>query len=59
VPVAFIVKKKGRNLSDEELQQFLMERLAKYKVPKAVYFTEQLPRNAAKKLLRRKLREWV
>ena len=59
VPVAFIVKKKGRNLSEEVLQQFLMERLAKYKVPKAVYFTEQLPRNAAKKLLRRKLREWV
>ncbi|MBT2657025.1 o-succinylbenzoate--CoA ligase [Bacillus sp. ISL-18] len=59
VPVAFIVKKKGRNLSSEVLQQFLMERLAKYKVPKIVYFTEQLPRNAAKKLLRRKLREWV
>lgn len=59
VPVAFIVKKNGRDLSVEALQQFLMERLAKYKVPKAVYFTEQLPRNAAKKLLRRKLREWV
>jgi len=59
VPVAFIVKKKGTNLSGEELQRFCMERLAKYKLPKAFYFTEQLPRNAAKKLLRRKLREWV
>ncbi|MEH7548199.1 MULTISPECIES: o-succinylbenzoate--CoA ligase [Bacillaceae] len=59
VPIAFIVKKKGTNLSGEELQRFCMERLAKYKLPKAFYFTEQLPRNAAKKLLRRKLREWV
>ncbi|MCM3729770.1 o-succinylbenzoate--CoA ligase [Neobacillus cucumis] len=59
VPVAFIVKKQGTNLSGEELQRFCMERLAKYKLPKAFYFTEQLPRNAAKKLLRRKLREWV
>ena len=59
VPVAFIVKKKDTNLSGEELQRFCMERLAKYKLPKAFYFTEQLPRNAAKKLLRRKLREWV
>ncbi|MEH7414620.1 o-succinylbenzoate--CoA ligase [Neobacillus drentensis] len=59
VPVAFIVKRQGTNLSVEELQRFCMVRLAKYKLPKAIYFTEQLPRNAAKKLLRRKLREWV
>lgn len=59
VPVAFIVKKKDTNLSGEELQRFCMERLAKYKLPTAFYFTELLPRNAAKKLLRRKLREWV
>ncbi|MFL6556734.1 MAG: o-succinylbenzoate--CoA ligase, partial [Bacillus sp. (in: firmicutes)] len=59
VPVAFIVRKQGTNLSVEELLRFCMERLAKYKMPKAVYFTKQLPRNAAKKLLRRELREWV
>ncbi|PLS01980.1 o-succinylbenzoate--CoA ligase [Neobacillus cucumis] len=59
VPAAFIVKKEGIHVSIEELQQFCLERLAKYKVPKAFYFIEQLPRNAAKKLLRRKLREWV
>jgi o-succinylbenzoate---CoA ligase len=59
VPVAFIVRKQGTNLSVEELQRFCLERLAKYKMPKAVYFTKQLPRNAAKKLLRRELREWV
>jgi len=59
VPIAFVVKKQGMNISTEELQQFCLERLAKYKVPKEFYFAECLPRNAAKKLLRRKLREWV
>jgi O-succinylbenzoic acid--CoA ligase len=59
VPAAFIVKKEGSTLSEEELVQFCLERLAKYKVPKAFYFTKSLPRNAAKKLLRRKLWEWI
>ncbi|MFJ5715806.1 o-succinylbenzoate--CoA ligase [Neobacillus sp. NPDC093127] len=57
VPIAFIVK--NNKVSADELQEFCRERLAKYKVPKAYYFIEKLPRNAAKKLLRRDLREWV
>ncbi|WP_066063227.1 o-succinylbenzoate--CoA ligase [Neobacillus soli] len=59
VPIAFIVKREGTTVSVEELKQFCLERLAKYKVPKEFYFTEKLPRNAAKKLLRRKLRDGV
>ncbi|WML45739.1 o-succinylbenzoate--CoA ligase [Neobacillus sp. PS3-40] len=57
VPIAFIVKREGVELSLELVQQFCQERLAKYKVPRHVYFIEKLPRNAAKKLLRRQLRE--
>ncbi|MDP4086276.1 MAG: o-succinylbenzoate--CoA ligase [Bacillota bacterium] len=59
VPVSFIVKNIGMNPSQEEIQQFCMEKLAKYKVPKQIFFLESLPRNAAKKLLRRELRELV
>jgi o-succinylbenzoate---CoA ligase len=59
VPVAFIVKREGTTLSKEVLEQFCKQQLAKYKVPKAFYFTKELPRNASKKLLRRELREWV
>lgn len=55
VPIAFIVKKEGTNFSEDELREFCQKRLAKYKVPKGFYFMEKLPRNAAKKLLRRKL----
>ncbi|MFF2449185.1 o-succinylbenzoate--CoA ligase [Neobacillus sp. NPDC058068] len=57
VPIAFIVK--NNTVSEDELRQFCLERIAKYKVPKAFYFIEELPRNAAKKLLRRQLRDWV
>jgi O-succinylbenzoic acid--CoA ligase len=57
VPVAFIIRREGSTLSQEELQSFCMERLAKYKVPKHFRFVAELPRNAANKLLRRKLLE--
>jgi O-succinylbenzoic acid--CoA ligase len=59
VPVAFLVTKEGDYPSEEALRQFCGERLAKYKVPKAFYFIEKMPRNAAKKLLRRNLKEWL
>ncbi|GHH97383.1 o-succinylbenzoate--CoA ligase [Neobacillus kokaensis] len=59
VPAAFIVTRNGGELSVDKLQQFCLTQLAKYKVPTEFYFTNQLPRNAAKKLLRRTLREWL
>lgn len=56
VPIAFVVLKTGcPECSEDDLRQFCMEHIAKYKVPKQIYFVEALPRNAAKKLLRRKL----
>jgi O-succinylbenzoic acid--CoA ligase len=59
VPAAFIVRQKNKHVTEEELKQFCLENLAKYKVPKSFYFTEKLPRNASKKLIRRKLSELV
>ncbi|MFZ3589308.1 o-succinylbenzoate--CoA ligase [Bacillus sp. DJP31] len=56
VPVAFIV---SEDLTTEELQSFCREKLAKYKVPKSVYFLDELPRNATKKLQRHKLFEFL
>lgn len=54
VPAAFIVK--TDHVTEEEIIRFCEEKLAKYKVPKEVYFLSELPRNASKKLLRRELR---
>ncbi|WP_404329639.1 o-succinylbenzoate--CoA ligase [Mesobacillus maritimus] len=59
VPAAFVVKKKVATISENDLENYCRERLAKYKVPKSIRFVEELPRNAAKKLLRKELREWL
>lgn len=57
VPAAFIVKAPGAGVAEEELVEFCRQRLAKYKLPRRFVFVDQLPRNAANKLLRSQLRE--
>ena len=41
----------------EELEEHAKERLADFKRPKHIFFVEDLPRNAAGKILKRELRE--
>lgn len=55
VPIAFVVLK--QEVSKEEIVDYCLKNLAKYKVPKDVYFVDTLPRNASNKLMRRKLIE--
>jgi long-chain acyl-CoA synthetase len=52
---AFVVKKEGSALTDEELASYCKENLAPYKVPKLVEFREELPKSAVGKLLKRVL----
>lgn len=60
VPAAFIVKKQAYpDFTKDELRQFCLEQLAKYKVPKQFFFVNELPRNASKKLMRRHLPELI
>lgn len=54
VPIACIVKN-DQALTAEEIIAFANQQLARYKLPKKVYFFDELPRNAAKKLMRHKL----
>jgi fatty-acyl-CoA synthase len=53
---AILVLKPGRSLTEAEALDFLKGRLAKYKVPRTVVFVDQLPRNAAGKVLKNILR---
>lgn len=55
IPVAFVLKKDP--LTEEKIVQFCSNKLAKYKIPKEIYFVDSIPRNASKKLLRRELRK--
>ncbi len=55
-----VMVKPGATLDAGELQRFVGERLANFKVPTAVTIvTEQLPRNASGKILKRELRDSV
>ncbi len=53
-----VVRKPGADLTGDDLQDFLAETLAPFKVPSRVAFAEErLPRNPAGKFLKRELRE--
>jgi len=54
---AIVVLKPGQKLTETEVLNFLKGRLAKYKVPRSVVFVDQLPRNAAGKVLKNVLKE--
>lgn len=55
VPIAFVHVQPGRSVTTDELMNYVQQRLARYKRPRAIYLTDQLPRNSSGKLLRRKL----
>ena len=52
---ALVVLKSGATASEDELKQFVKERLARHKVPREIEFVERLPRTATGKIQRRKL----
>jgi acyl-CoA synthetase (AMP-forming)/AMP-acid ligase II len=54
---AIVVKKPGVEVTAEEIIAFARERIAHYKAPKSVDFTEALPRNPSGKVLKRELRK--
>jgi long-chain acyl-CoA synthetase len=54
---AYIVRKPGAELTEEQLVSFCREHLTAYKVPKLVEFRDDLPRTMVGKVLRRKLIE--
>lgn len=59
-PVAFVSTRLGMTVDEAELQAFVAERLARFKVPVAVYVRHQpLPRNANGKILKSDLKKDV
>jgi len=57
--VALFVVRKDPKLTEKELVDYLRESLAGYKVPKHVYFRQELPKSNVGKILRKTLREEV
>jgi len=54
---AFVVLRQGAAVSDEDLKRHCSPLLARFKLPKKVFFVDSLPKNPAGKVLRRELRE--
>lgn len=53
---AFIVRKPGEVLTEEEVIDYCNQNLAKYKIPKVIEFIDELPKSAVGKILRKELR---
>ncbi len=54
---AFLVLKPGAHLTQESVLESLGDRLARFKLPKRVFFVEQLPRNSMGKVQKSALRQ--
>lgn len=55
VPVGFVVSKSSNPPSQEELIEYCRDKIAGYKIPKEIFYVDNLPRNATNKLVRREL----
>jgi fatty-acyl-CoA synthase len=54
---AFIKLKIGRDLSEEEVQEFCRGKIARYKIPQFIFFVKEFPMTASGKIQKYKLRE--
>lgn len=54
---AYVVKKEGQEVTEEELNKYCREKLAAYKVPRIYEFRDELPKTTVGKILRRVLVE--
>lgn len=54
---AFVQLKEGESATEEELRQFCLDNIARYKVPKYFFFVDEYPMTASGKIQKFKLRE--
>ena len=54
---AIVVVKEGERLAEEELIEWCQGKIARFKIPKKVVFTDSIPRTPTGKILKRVLRE--
>ncbi len=54
---AYVIRKPGASVTEEELVAWCRERMAAYKYPRTIEFRESLPMTATGKILKRELRD--
>ncbi|KAJ3674354.1 hypothetical protein LUZ60_004970 [Juncus effusus] len=55
IPMAFVVKQHGSNLTENQVMDFVAKQVAPYKKIRRVSFIDAIPKSAAGKILRREL----
>lgn len=54
---AFVIKEEGSDLEEEDIRDYALDKIARYKVPKHVFFIEEFPLTASGKVQKFKLSE--
>jgi acyl-CoA synthetase (AMP-forming)/AMP-acid ligase II len=54
----YVVLKEGAQATPKALREYLAEHVAHYKIPRRFLFTEELPRTATGKIMKKELRNW-
>ena len=54
---AFVILKKGADLTEDDIRDYASSRISRYKVPKHVFFVDNYPLTASGKIQKYKLRE--
>ncbi|XP_006659243.1 probable 4-coumarate--CoA ligase 1 [Oryza brachyantha] len=57
IPVAFIAKTEGSELSEEDVKQFVAKEVIYYKKIREVFFVDKIPKAPSGKILRKELRK--
>ena len=57
--MACVIAKDGTNLDEETLREYILGRLARHKVPRYIELMDEFPMNAAGKVLKYKMREYL
>ena len=55
--MACVILKEGETMTEKEMKQYVLDHMAKHKVPRYVDFVDAFPMNAAGKILKYKMRE--
>jgi long-chain acyl-CoA synthetase len=56
--IMYVVLQEGKTATAKELRDYLAEHVAHYKIPRRFLFTEELPRTATGKIMKKELRVW-
>ena len=57
--MACVILKPGEESTEDEMKQYVLDHMAKHKVPSYVAFVDEFPMNAAGKILKYKMRDWA